>query len=271
MSQQLVDFDGKDVLVIGGATGMGAATARRLGELGARVTVMDVVDVSYSVAQHIPVDLRSKASVVEALKEVHVPLAAVFACAGVADGTAGIVQINFIGQRYLVECLSARGLLPAGSAIVMISSVAGLPWQRNMAQLMEFLGCDRWEDAEQWLASHEGNNTYGFSKQAINAYVASAAMQLLKSGVRLNAVLPGPTNTPLARANADAWLGFGEGYRKAVGLDCLESEQIASVMLFLASSAASGINGCTLLVDQGHISAAMSGVYEEPVFAALMG
>ena len=53
-----------------------------------------------------------------------------------------------------------------------------------------------------------------WSKQAICAYVAREAMPLLKQGIRINAICPGPTDTPLAQANKDMWLGFGADYRE---------------------------------------------------------
>ena len=53
-----------------------------------------------------------------------------------------------------------------------------------------------------WVDEHPGTDTYSFSKMAINVYAASAGFLLLQQGVRLNAVMPGPTDTPLARANA---------------------------------------------------------------------
>ncbi len=271
MSEQLVEFKGKSVLLIGGASGMGAAAGQRLCELGASVTVMDLAEVDYPVTQYIPLDLRDGASVASVLEKINTPFDAVLACAGVADGVVGIVQINFLSQRYIIESLVDRKLLSGGGSVVMISSVAGLSWQANLKQLREFLANSSWEEAEAWLRGHQGNDTYTFSKQAMNAYVATQSMSLRSRGVRLNAVMPGPTDTPLARANQDTWLGFGQGYRDAIGVDFLQSGQIASAMLFLASSAASGVNGCSLLVDHGHITAATSGVYEEPAFAGMMG
>ena len=58
-----------------------------------------------------------------------------------------------------------------------------------------------------------------WSKQAISAYVAREAFGLLKRGIRINAILPGPTDTPLAQANEDMWLGFGADYREEAGIE----------------------------------------------------
>ncbi len=264
-------YDGKRALVIGGATGMGAATARTVAELGAEVVVMDVAEVSFPVDQTIKVDLRDRTSVDRALGEVAGPLDAVFACAGVADGTPGIMVINFIAPRYVIDRLRQDQLLGRGAAIAMISSLAGLGWERGLSTLLDFLAQPDWDAATEWISEHDGTDNYGFSKQAINAYVAHEAFPMLRDGIRINAILPGPTDTPLARANADIWLAFGADYRDACGIDTLAPEQIANVLAFLCSAAASGISGVTIVVDAGHVGSGLTGSFEAPIIKRLLG
>lgn len=112
MGIDLYRYDGKRALVIGGATGMGAATAQAVAELGGEVIVMDVADISYPVKQAIHVDLTQQSSVDAALDEIEGELHAIFACAGVADGTPNLMTINFISQRHLIERLLERNALP---------------------------------------------------------------------------------------------------------------------------------------------------------------
>src|SRR5690606_31089941 len=83
-------YDGKRALVVGGATGMGAATARILQDIGADVVVMDYAPVTQEGVQYIQVDLRDQASIDAAIDQCGGPVHAIFACAGVADGTEGI-------------------------------------------------------------------------------------------------------------------------------------------------------------------------------------
>ena len=263
-------YNNKRVLVVGGATGMGAATAQLAMSLGAEAIVMDVAGIPYAASQTIKVDLRNQNSVDAAIAEITSPVDAVFSCAGVADGVPGIMLINFTSQRYIIDQLVERELLGRGGAIALISSAAGLSWMQNLPQIMEFLALSDWKAAANWVSNHEGTDTYMFSKQAICTFVANQAFSLLKKGIRINSIMPGPTDTPLARAHADQWLGFGSGFRKEAGVDPLTPEQIANTMIFLCSEAASGVNGISLLVDGGHISSAMTGAYQDPDLQQLM-
>lgn len=271
MGDEVFRFDGRRALVVGGATGMGAATAVQLRELGAEVIVMDYADVDLPVAQTIKVDLRDKRAVDAAVDAIEGPVDVLASCAGVADGTPGIMKINFIAHRHIIERLTREARLSRGGAIALISSVAGLGWESNLPMLLEFLATPDFESAEAWVAGHEGCDSYGFSKQVINAYVAREAFPLLQQGIRINAILPGPTDTPLARANADLWLTFGADYRAAAGVKTLTAEQMANVMCFLCSDAASGINGVTLLVDQGHVNSALTDSFETPMLKMALG
>src|SRR5258708_10993102 len=108
-------YDGKRVLVVGGASGMGAAVAELVQDAGAEVVAMDFAEVKLPGAKAIHVNLADQASIDKAVDECGGPVHAVFSCAGVADGTPGIEKINFIGHRYLIDLLRFRGLVPRGS------------------------------------------------------------------------------------------------------------------------------------------------------------
>jgi NAD(P)-dependent dehydrogenase (short-subunit alcohol dehydrogenase family) len=253
-------YDGKRVLVVGGASGMGAAAARTAAGLGATLHVLDHAPIDYEVAQAIGVDLRDPKAVDAALDQLDgVAIDAIFSAAGVADGTPGLMKINFIAHRHIIERLVASGQLGRGSAVCMISSVGGLGWERQMPMLLEFLATPDFESAVAWVDDHEGCDSYGFSKQVMNCYVASQAFPFMQKGVRINAICPGPTDTPLARANADEWLAFAQDYRDAIVSDHLTADQMGDVMVFLNSAAASGISGVNLLVDSGHVMSSLTG------------
>jgi NAD(P)-dependent dehydrogenase (short-subunit alcohol dehydrogenase family) len=265
-------YDGKRALVVGGATGMGAAAAQTVASLGAEVIVLDYAPIEYEVAQPIKVNLSDLSSINDALGQVDGPIDALFAAAGVADGTPGIMKINFISHRHIIETMVGDGRLGRGSAVCAISSVAGIGWQSNMPVLTEFLSTPDFESAAAWVDAHEGRDSYMFSKQVLGCYIASEAYRLAAKGVRINGILPGPTDTPLARANADLWLTFAQDYRDATGLPQLVPEQMGDVMAFLNSDAASGISGVTLLVDGGHVMSSIANTFEpgHPVIQFLL-
>src|ERR1041384_2384163 len=201
-------YKGKRAVVVGAATGMGAATAELVRDAGAEVVAMDRAEITLEGVKAMQVDMSDKACIEAATAECGGPVDALFSCAGVADGTPGIERINFIGHRHMIDLMVDGGMLKAGSAIGFISSAAGFGWEQNLELLNEYLDVTDFDAATQWAVDH-GKADYIWSKLAINAYVAREAFRFLKQGIRINAILPGPTNTPLARANAEMWLGFG--------------------------------------------------------------
>jgi NAD(P)-dependent dehydrogenase (short-subunit alcohol dehydrogenase family) len=253
---------------------MGAAAAKLAADLGAQVVVMDYAPIGYDVDQALTVDLRQQASIDTAIDQVDGPIDAIFSAAGVADGP-DLMRINFIGHRHLIERMLESGQLPRGSAVCFISSVAGIGWESDLPRLQEFLATPDYESADAWVSAHEadGVNNYAFAKQAINTYVAMQAYPFLSKGVRINAICPGPTDTPLAQANADLWLTFAQDYRDATGAEVHTPEQMANVMIFLNSAAAKGISGVTLLVDSGHVMSSMTGSFApgKPIIDLIMG
>ncbi len=253
-------YDGKRALVVGGATGMGAAAAELVRDAGAEVVVMDYAEVKLPGVKAIHVNLADRASIDTAVDECGGPVHALFSCAGVADGTPGIERINFIGHRHLIDRLLGGDMLPQGSAIGMISSFAGIGWQVNLEPLNEFLDITDFDAATRWAEEHDKAN-YMWTKMAINAYVAREAFGLLKRGVRINAILPGPTDTPLARANEELWLGFGADYREEVGIEASAPIEQAYPLVFLCSAAAAGVTGITMVTDAGYYSAGLTGSF----------
>jgi NAD(P)-dependent dehydrogenase (short-subunit alcohol dehydrogenase family) len=255
-------YDGKRALVVGGATGMGAATAELVQDLGAEVVVMDYAPVTLAGAKAITLDLRDKDAIDAALDECGGPIDALFSCAGAADGTPGIEKINFIGHRHLIETAVAKGYLGQGSAIGMISSTAGLAWRTNMDLVKEYLATPDFDSAVAWIEAHPGRADYMFSKMAINTYVAMKAFDFMKLGIRINAILPGPTDTPLARSQEDLWLGFGSDYRTDAGIEASRPDQQAGPLAFLCSDAASYVSGEVMIVDAGWTNSGRTNVYE---------
>lgn len=260
-------YDGKRVLVVGGATGMGRATAGLVQHLGAEVVVMDFAPIDQPGVRAISLDLRDEDGIDTAVDDCGGPIHALFSCAGAADGTPGIEKINFIGHRHLIDRCIAKGYLGRGAAIGMISSTAGLAWERNLDAVLDYLATPDFDAAVAWIEqhgpdrSHPGNADYMWSKQAVCGYVASQAAAMQTRGIRINAIMPGPTDTPLARTQADLWLGFGADYRDAVGVAASTPEEQAGPLAFLCSDAAVYVNGQTLITDAGYVASGVTGSF----------
>lgn len=253
-------YDGKRVLVVGGATGMGAAAAELAVDAGAEVVVMDYAEVERADIAAIHVDLADRESIDEAFARLDGPVDVLLCCAGVADGTPGIERINFLGHRHLIDRMTAAGTLRRGSSIGFISSAAGLGWEADLATISGVLDTSGFDSGVEWFVAH-GWADYYHTKQVVCAYVAREAFRLLSRGIRINAICPGPTDTPLAQANAEMWLGFGADYRAEVGIEASTALEQAYPLLFLCSDAAAAVTGITLISDAGYMSAGMTNSY----------
>ena len=251
-------YDGKRAVVVGGATGMGAAVAELVQDVGGEVVVMDFAEITLPGATAIHVNLADSASIDKAVDECGGPVHALFCCAGVDQGTPGIEKINFLGHRHLIDRMLAQGMLPRGGVIGFISSAAGLGWEANLEQLKELLDTPDLETGVQWFEAN-GKADYMHTKQAVCAYVARHAFPLLKQGLRINAISPGPTDTPSARANTERWLGLGTDYRAEAGIQPSTPLEQAQPLVYLCSDAAKAVTGSILISDAGYM---MSGLTE---------
>lgn len=236
--------------------------------------VMDYAPVDYKVAQSVQVDLRDPASIDSALEQVDGPIHAVFSAAGVADGTIDLMKINFIGHRHLIDRLLEKDQLPNGSAICFISSVAGMGWENDLDLMLEFWPprTSRRRRRGARRTRPKGSTTTAPAKGDQHLR-GDPGLPVGEEGHSHQRDLPGPTDTPLAQANADLWLSFAQDYRDETGSKVHTPEQMGDVMAFLNSEAACGVSGITLLVDSGHTMASMTGAYApgKPIIDIIMG
>ena len=184
-------FAGRTVLVTGGASGIGAAIARRVaGEAGAPI----VADVDLEGAEAVAAELGARAQHLdvtdptswEGLLDVVGDVDVACCNAGVATGEADIAAVDVERYRSTVAVnldgivLGVRALVPRlrrGATIVAMASLAG-------------------------LTPMPSDPIYAATKHAIVGFVRSYAPTLAVNGVRLQAVCPGLVDTPLIRPEA---------------------------------------------------------------------
>lgn len=243
-------LQGRTALVTGGASGIGAATARRLAAEGARVAIGDVqLDLARELAGEIDalvveLDVTDVASVDAAVARVAHELAPV----DVLVNNAGTDRFAFfvhtdeelwdfvlgVNLKGVLAC--TRAVLPAmherrGGAIVNVASEAG-------------------------RVGSQGSATYSAAKAGVIGFTKAIARESARYGVRVNAVAPGPIETPLLNA-APAMLGeigdrLKQGMIDATAMRRIgEPEEVAAAIAFLASGDASYVTGQTLNVSGG--------------------
>ncbi len=255
----LFRYDGKRVVVVGAATGMGNAAARLLVDAGAEVVAMDFAPMDIAGMRHDHRQPRRQGIDRGRRRRVRRPRRRVVLLRGRRRRHTRHREDQLPRSPPHDQPDARRRDDRAGSAIGFISSAAGAGWARddNMEILGEYLAIEDMDEASQW-ARDNGKADYFQSKMAVCLYVASNAYPLLKMGVRINAIMPGPTDTPLAQANKETWLGFGTDYRQETGVDASTPEDQAYPLVFLCSDAAKAITGITLTSDQGYFSSGIT-------------
>ena len=241
----MTSFSGLTAIVTGAAGAMGEQEARMFAERGANVVLTDVrADEGTAIADNIgksavfvPHDVSSESgwnTVIEtalsAFGSVNVLVnnAAISKAIKLIDTDVDtfdlFYRINqlgvYLGMKSVVEPMKAVG----GGSIINISSVAGL---RGASTLF----------------------AYSASKWAVRGMTQSAALELARFKIRVNAVFPGVIDTPMNAPNPP---GMNDVLVKTTPLRRMgESHEVAEAVLFLASPAASFATGTELAIDGG--------------------
>jgi NAD(P)-dependent dehydrogenase (short-subunit alcohol dehydrogenase family) len=258
---ELVSYKGKRVVITGCFSGMGEAAARLLLELGAEVHGLDYKPCALPLAAFHSVDLRDPAAIDAVAGKIEGRIDALFNCAGVPSTFApiDIFKVNYIGPRRLTDLLAPQ--IPAGGAIACIASTAGFAWQRDVALVSELIAKTGWDDAVAWAEAQlsGGKDAYTLSKETIIVWTLASAASLIKRGVRMNCILPGPTATPFMEQQStitpDAAI---DAFTQPINRRSRPEEQ-AAPLVFLNSDAASYLNGAALPVDGGFTGAVATG------------
>jgi NAD(P)-dependent dehydrogenase (short-subunit alcohol dehydrogenase family) len=233
-----MDLEGAVALVTGGSSGIGAATTAQLRDAGARVAVLDVQAHDEHGDLAIKCDVGDESQVVDAVhrvvEELGAPSAAVLA-AGVA-GMAPILQMSAdewdrvqrVNLRGVFLCLreAARAMVAARQpgAIVAVGSVSGIVSDRGIVH-------------------------YSTTKAAVHQLARVAAAEMGPQGIRVNAIAPGCTDTPMF-AVTDQLPGYQDMVSERAALGRVGSaEEVAAAIVALLGL--DWVTGHVLVADGG--------------------
>lgn len=246
-----LELEGRVALITGAASGMGAATARELAARGARVVVVDVngeraavmadqIDGMPALVGDISDAAFCEAAVAGAVKR-HGRLDILVNCAGIivradASGTSDqdwrrILDVNVSGVFFMSRAAVAVMQAQHSGAIINFGSIWGDVGAADVV-------------------------AYCASKGAVHQITRSMALDHVGDNIRINAVAPGEVNTPMLAFGRDAPPSAEELQQLAdatIPMQRLaEPVEVAKVVAFLASDAASYMTGTIVTVDGGY-------------------
>lgn len=249
-----MSLENKKIVVTGAASGIGAETAKVLKAMGATVIGVDQNEPRGNVDRFIRADFSDPAAIETAVDAISGGNDGLCNIAGLppTKDRALVLKVNFLGLRHFTELMIDK--LNDNASIVNVASLAGLGWMNAGEQIKALLALRDFDGVEAFCeetgVAQEGGRSYFFSKETLIVWTMMNRWTWRDRGIRMNAVSPGPVETPIlpdfletlgARAQEDAKVMDRPG----------RPEDIAPVIAFLLSEESGWIRGANIPCDGG--------------------
>jgi NAD(P)-dependent dehydrogenase (short-subunit alcohol dehydrogenase family) len=239
------DFHNKNVIVTGGASGIGYAIAKGMSEAGASVSIFDLKSDRLDVAAQslgarpVEVDVTRRESIERGFEQA---------------GDLDVLIVN-AGISILQSFFETTGSAWEKTLAVNLSGVfhtvqAGAERMRKQARsgsIVVTASTNSYDGEADLLA-------YNATKAGVLGILHTAANELGPYGIRINAVCPGLIRTPLTSKSFESPELLAEYFRQIPLGRGGEPEEVAQAVMFLASDSASYVTGATLFVDGGQMA-----------------
>lgn len=258
---------GKKIVVTGVASGIGLRTAELAQAMGATVFSVDRNVPDRPIGHFVQADLGSEKGVSDLIDALPSGIDALANVAGLS-GTPGrvpTIAVNFLGLRAL-----SLGLAPKMNqygSVINVASIAGFGWRPNLERAKAAVAVEGFpKDIEKFCDDHNIQNetSYPDSKELLLLWTYQAAHNTAfkDKNIRVNAVSPGPVDTPILKQFRDV---LGDE-RVNSDIDRVgragTADDIAPSILFLASDGSRWVNGTNLACDGGLEASVMAEVME---------
>jgi len=241
------------VAITGAAHGIGAATARKLAEQGARIVAFDIEEPAVRVDEWIAVDMTDPAAIVAAASKVEGPFDALVNCAGLPPRPGlevKILALNAFGLIAMTEALLPR--LADGASIVSVASKAGARWRENIDQVKRLLALPGVDALSAFVEREEIDPVcaYDLSKEAVIAWSIGQVERFLERDLRINTVSPAAVETRILDDFVSAF-GTRATTMMARTKRSGRPDDVAEVIAFLTGPQSYWIKGADVPVDGG--------------------
>lgn len=238
----------------GSASGIGAQLKKSLATEGHSLITIDIKDAD--IIADLTTPEGRQAAVAAVLERAPDGLDGFVPLAGLGGGTAPdllITRLNYFGTVELLEGLRPALAKKSGTVVLLCSNSAPM-MEVDEAFLQSLLAVDE-ERALQIAETLAPGTHYMQTKRALNYWMRSHAMDYAREGIRMNAVAPGPTITPMTKPlfESEEYAPIMASLLEQTPLArAAEAEEVANCILFLLSPASSYVHGSLLFVDGGY-------------------